>query len=99
LHSIGCVIAPLTAGGAADFRFTEAEVEKLGSAEHDRWMRERRNAGWTLGDKDAECKKTPYLVPFADLPDDIAEYDRMFVREIPTLLASVGLQVVRMRPD
>jgi hypothetical protein len=37
-------------------------------------------------------------VPFARLPADVAEYDRIFVREIPTLLVSAGLQVARPRP-
>jgi hypothetical protein len=43
-------------------------------------------------------KQSPYLIPWQDLLDQypkIAEYDRVFVREIPELLASVGLQVVR----
>ena len=67
----------------------------LAIAEHDRWMDERLKSGWSLGDKDVEHKKTPYLVPFADLPSDIAEYDRTAVREIPAYLASVGIQIVR----
>jgi hypothetical protein len=56
--------------------------------------RERLADGWTLGDKDVEQKKSPYLVPFEELPDDIAELDRMFVKEYPAILASVGLQIV-----
>jgi hypothetical protein len=96
LHSIQCATAPLGDCDASEFGFTDAEVEKLAIAEHDRWIEERRRSGWTLGDKDPEHRKTPYLVPFADLPSDIAEYDRMFVRKIPALLASVGLRVVRM---
>ena len=43
-------------------------------------------------------KESPYLIPWEDLLDqypEIAEWDRVFVREIPELLASVGLQVVR----
>ncbi len=43
-------------------------------------------------------KETPYLLPWDELFErypDIAEYDRMFVRKIPTILASVGLQVIR----
>jgi hypothetical protein len=95
LRNIGCDIAPLRDWDASEFAFSDDEIETLGIAEHDRWMAERRPDGWSLGDKDIERKKTPYLVPFAELPDDIAEYDRMFVREIPTLLASAGLQVIR----
>jgi hypothetical protein len=95
LRSIGCEIAPLRDWAASDFTFTPDEKEMLAVAEHDRWVRERRESGWTLGDRDPEHKKTPYLVPFEELPSDIAEYDRVFVREIPTLLASVGIQIFR----
>jgi TrkA-N domain/RyR domain len=95
LHSIGCEIAPLRDWDAAEFTFAPAEVEVLGVAEHDRWVDERRGSGWTLGEKDPERKKTPYLVPFEELPDDVAEWDRVSVREIPALLASVGIQVFR----
>jgi hypothetical protein len=41
-------------------------------------------------------KESPYMISWQDLLDQypgIAEYDRMFVREIPQLLAGVGLQV------
>jgi hypothetical protein len=95
LSMIGCAIAPLRDWEAADFTFTDEDIERLGRAEHDRWIRERRAAGWTLGDKDVQRKKTPYLVPFEDLPPHIAEFDRIVVRAIPALLASVGLQVIR----
>ena len=57
-------------------------------------MRERLATGWTL-ERGAQIKESPYLVPFGDLPPDIAEYDRMYVRAIPALLASVGFQFVR----
>jgi hypothetical protein len=95
LRMVGCDIAPLRNRPAEDFAFTDEEIEALAVAEHARWMRERVADGWTSGDNDAARKKTPYLVPFDDLPPDIAEFDRIFVREIPTLLASAGLQVVR----
>lgn len=99
LDLIGCAIAPLTGGGAQEFRFTDDEVNYLGSHEHDRWVKERIAAGWRPGPKDPAAKTTPYLVPFDQLPADIAEYDRMFVRAIPSLLAVVGLQVIRVNPS
>ncbi|WP_236981311.1 NAD-binding protein [Mycobacterium kiyosense] len=95
LRAIGYDIAPLRDWFASDFVFSAEEEETLAVMEHDRWVQERIDSGWTPGDKDAAHKKTPYLVPFADLPPDIAEYDRVFVREIPRLLASVGMQIVR----
>jgi hypothetical protein len=97
LRAVGCDIAPLRGRCESDFAFAAEEVEKLAAAEHARWVRERTAGGWTLGDRDAARKTTPYLVPFDELPADIADYDRDAVREIPRLLASVGLQVVRGR--
>jgi hypothetical protein len=102
LRAVGCDVASLrddeTGTLTGDFTFTDAEVQTLAAAEHVRWVRERIAAGWTAGDPDAACRKTPYLVPFDELPADIAEYDRNFVRAIPGLLASVGLRVVRLAP-
>jgi hypothetical protein len=96
LRSIEYELAPLRDWDAASFTFTSPEINTLAIAEHDRWMRERLADGWTLGDKDVEQKKSPYLVPFEELPDDIAELDRMFVKEYPGILASVGLQIVEV---
>jgi voltage-gated potassium channel Kch len=95
LHSVGCEIAPLRHWGAAQIAFTVEEVEKLAVAEHDRWVTERRQAGWVPGPDDSERRTSPYLVAFTDLPDDVADLDRSAVRGIPTALASAGLQVVR----
>ncbi|RRR48127.1 hypothetical protein EHH44_01830 [Mycolicibacter terrae] len=94
LRSIGCVIAPLRNWQAKDFRFTDAEVDKLGTMEHDRWMQEKLAAGWTLGEEDRALKKDPHLVPMEDLPFEVAEVDRIFVRAIPEMLAAVGLEIV-----
>ena len=95
LGMLGYDIAPLRDRDARHFTFTHEEVERLAGAEHVRWMHERIADGWTAGDKDVTRKTTPYLVPFEELPAEIAEFDRMYVREIPRLLAGVGLQVVR----
>jgi hypothetical protein len=96
LRMVGCDIAPLRARDAIAFTFADQEVERLAAAEHVRWMRERIADGWTPGPKDVARKTTPYLVAFEELPANIAEFDRIFVREIPRLLVSVGLQIVRI---
>jgi RyR domain len=95
LRLVDCVVAPLKDWDAAEFAFTNEELELLAIAEHDRWSRERRADGWTLGDTDVQAKKTPYLVPFEKLSADIAEFDRIFVRAIPAILAAADLQVTR----
>lgn len=95
LRMVGCGITPLRDAEARDFTFTAAEVDTLAEAEHARWMRDRIADGWTAGDKDVTRKTTPYLRPFEELPAHVAELDRVFVREIPVLLAAAGLQVIR----
>jgi hypothetical protein len=47
-------------------------------------------------------KETPYLLAWGKLLDlypDVAELDRDFVREYPAILASVGLQIIRVRKN
>jgi hypothetical protein len=112
LRIVNCVIAPLSDWDAAAFTFTAEEVEALAIEEHDRWCRERRADGWTLAkfpDEPADAgqlmeqakrrKKTPYLVPWEQLPPDVADFDRLSVRAIPAVLASAGLQVMRPYPS
>ena len=76
--------------------FTASEVECLAILEHRRWLRERQKAGWRYGSsKDVEHKRSPYLVPWEELPDRAKEWNRSAVRSIPSLLASVNLAVVK----
>ncbi len=97
LNKIDCQIVPLRDWGATDLTFTDDQVEELAEMEHKRWYDERDAAGWTWGEKrNDESKKNPYMVEWKKLPDDIADWDREFVRAIPDLLASVGLQVFRV---
>jgi hypothetical protein len=99
LQKYGCKIELLHDWNATVFPFDDDEAEQLAIDEHKRWIREREAAGWRQVDGDTQAdpvrKTTPYMIPFDALPDDIAEYDREFVREIPKLLASAGLQIVR----
>ncbi|MBU1493274.1 MAG: hypothetical protein KJ956_04835, partial [Actinobacteria bacterium] len=95
LGEIGCRVVP-SIEGAAGFAFTDEEVDRLGEMEHGRWAAERLRAGWRWGPaRDPAARRSPYLVAWAQVPDEIREYDRQFVRRIPALLASVGLGIVR----
>ena len=50
--------------------FTDEEVECLAEQEHERWMRDRLNQGWTYGQtRDNERKIHPDLQPWAALSD------------------------------
>ena len=73
-----------------------SEVECLAILEHRRWCEERTAAGWTPAEhKDISAKQSPYLVDWDDLPDRAREWTRSSVRDIPALLASVGLAVAK----
>ncbi|MDH7487216.1 MAG: NAD-binding protein [Anaerolineae bacterium] len=98
LRAVGCAIAPLTDWEAERFQFTAEEVERMAEMEHQRFVEERRRAGWTYapGPKDLERRTSPDLVPWDELPASEKEKDRHTVRELPRLLARAGLQVYRL---
>lgn len=102
LRKIGCSLAPLQPGAPNGFTFTDSEIRLLAIAEHDRWNRERAADGWTLAEaKNVERKQTPYLLPWEQLNErypDIAALDAVFIRAMPEILASAGLQIVRTSP-
>ncbi|MBX7211546.1 MAG: NAD-binding protein [Verrucomicrobiaceae bacterium] len=82
--------APVTA-------FTPEEVEVLSKMEHDRWNADRFLAGWSYapGKKDVEKKTSPWLVGWDALPDEIREYDREAVRNVPRFVELTGRRVCR----
>ncbi|TFH54312.1 MAG: hypothetical protein E4G89_00250 [Methanothrix sp.] len=95
LKAIDCGIEPLIDWDAESFEFTPVEMELMAEMEHERWVEERLELGWVYGEKKDE-KKSPYLVPWEQLSDKIKEYDRVFIRKLPALLAHTGFQIYRL---
>ena len=96
LDSLGCVLRPKGKKGEI-LSFTEEQVERLAEEEHEQWMAERLSRGWSLGDKDVEDKRSPYLVPYDELPEEIKDLDRDAVRNIPALCARIGMGIYAKR--
>lgn len=96
LRSVGRGVGPLGPASGSD-SLDEAEVEVLAQQEHRRWVAERRAAGWRPGPRDPVRRTTPYLVPWEELSDEVRDYDRLFVRRLPRVLAAVGLGVLPPR--
>ncbi len=68
----------------------------LARLEHARWCAERWVAGWVWAkQKDIARRRTPYLVPWEELPPEIQEYDHEAVRRIPVFLAAADMKIVR----
>lgn len=60
-------------------------VEILAAFEHDAWRIDRELDGWQHAEtRDNAQKLHPDLIPYADLTDEMQEYDRAKVREILT---------------
>lgn len=99
LAAVGCDLAPLGAAdsaGTAPVVLTPDEIERLAEMEHERWVQERKRDGWTLGAKDPDRKRSPFLVPWGELADVVRDDDRAFVRNLPGILARAGYEIVRL---
>ena len=98
LRAIGCTIRPVKSGTEPKlFEFSTTEVELMARMEHQRWKAERFLGGWSYapGPKDTATKTHPDLIPYDDLTEEIKEWDRHAVRDIPRLLAQIGQEITR----
>ncbi len=94
LKWMGWEMRPQDNPGKRVTTFPDDVVEALARIEHEDWARERQRSGWVYGeDKDVDNKVSPYLIPYQELPDEIKEYDRDAVRNIPELLAMIGMAI------
>lgn len=90
LALISCSLALRTGN---EYKLSNDEIEYLAEKEHEDWMRERLQLGWSLGPKDIEQKKSPYLVPYQELSEEIKNYDRDVIRNISKLADIIGLEI------
>lgn len=96
LRAIGCYSSCDEKGGLPVTEFTREEIELLAKMEHSRFVAERLLAGWTSGlERNLERKISPYLIEWDQLPENIKDYDRQSVSNIPNLLASIGERIYR----
>ena len=76
------------------YTFTDSELERLAELEHHYWMTDKLVDQWRWGPyKDSQARISPYLVPWDQLPEQVKEFDRLFVRAIPGALARLGYEV------
>lgn len=92
LEQVGYRLGPKGGKGAVK-EFPPELVEFMAELEHEDWMRERLSRGWKLGERNAEQKTSPYLVPYDQLSEEIKDYDRDAIRNIPALVDRSGMAV------
>ncbi len=95
LELVGYTMRPKGAPGAVA-EFSPEVIEAMARYEHDAWMRERLALGWTLGERNVELKKSPYLVPYDELTEEIKELDRDAARNIPILADRIGMAIYEL---
>jgi hypothetical protein len=93
LQSVGLDIALRTRWDEPLFDL-DPFADKLAEKEHERFVRERRSAGWTDGPRDPFKRTSPYLCPWESIPPDIRKYDRDFVVIYPEILAGLDLKII-----
>lgn len=77
--------------------FTPEEIELMARLEHERWMLEKRSAGYVYGPQKYDEKMThPCLLIWEELTEDDRAKDRSTVTDIPKFLADLGLEVYRL---
>lgn len=98
LAHVGYTVVPASAAnGRSPFEFSQQELDRLAPLEHTRWKRDLELQGWTYGEgpKDPLGKRHPLLVEWETLSATEREKDYVLVRELPQMLAEVGLEVRR----
>jgi hypothetical protein len=74
LRRIGCTVHKVSRRRVGLLKFTAEEIEIMAEMEHTRWNAERLREGWKIGKKkDVTNRISPYLVPWAELPEDVRE--------------------------
>ncbi|HEY2765989.1 MAG TPA: NAD-binding protein [Pseudonocardiaceae bacterium] len=94
LAMIGGVIVPAV-DGAEPFEFRSGEVDMLAELEHERWVAERRAAGFEYGPVRVG-NRHPDLLDWADLPQAARDKDVDVVEHLPAVLEQAGFQILRL---
>ncbi len=82
-------------GDVKPVSFSDDELERLAKMEHERWNRERIAAGWKLGPRDSKKKRSPYLVSWDRVSNDVKKWDREAVQGIPQAMADAGFRIYK----
>jgi hypothetical protein len=91
-------IRPLLAGDSDSIHELYGPLlEELAEMEHERWMRDKREDGWSCGAYNKDMKTTPDLVPYADLEESTKEFIRLSVRDFPNYLNEIGYELYRKK--
>ena len=97
IRAAGCKAVNIS-DDKAEFKFENnlELVEILAVMEHNRWWAHMILSGWKFGKyRDDKKKIHPYLIPYEELTEEIKQYDRDTVLNMPKLLDKLGKKIVK----
>jgi class 3 adenylate cyclase len=98
LRILGYELASYGGLGPREIEISVERLEELAILEHDRWMNDRRDQGWTYAAvRDNFRKHHPLLLPWDRLSAVDKEKDRDVVRSLPRLIERAELKVRKIR--
>lgn len=87
LREIQCFLSESEEGRTPIKEFTAEQIEHLAKLEHDRWNTERLQNQWGQGkERDAQSRRSPFLIPWDDLKEEVQDIDRALVRSYIQIL-------------
>ncbi len=96
IESVLCSFSKLTDWEAPLFEFEPIEIIRLGMMEHDRWCKDRLNAGWKYNKERNDQKKLhPSLVSWAELSVEDKKKDFDNIMKLPSVLSRVDIHIYR----
>lgn len=98
LNLIGCELADAADPREAIGKFSDEDLLDMAILEHEIWCEDKIAQGWKYGEtKDNAKKITPFLVPWEKLSHENQKYNLEAVGNIPHLVESFGLKIVRRK--
>ena len=96
LELIGCEMRPFTSEKTPLKKFTDKEILDMAIHEHNRWVQEKIDDGWTYASVRNDDKKLhDCLVPWNKLSEEVQGWDKEPCRNIIPILGKIGYGVYR----
>ena len=75
----------------------ESDIELISRSVHDAWWQERKRQGWKYGKiTDRNQKTHESMIPYDSLPENEKELDRQTVRQVISILLSLGYKIEKL---
>ena len=97
LFDMGYVVVPVHAGVNNHVEFVRDEVEQLSRNEHERWVAERKRAGFQWG-PERTARTHPDMIAWENLSRHARQKDMELIRQLPTLVGNEGFVIARLPP-